>query len=125
MKQIVVEEICKDTEIQKNLELEVNIADVETDDEINEAEQNKVRKAREIARIKRDRDDRDAIVKEREEIERVRNMTEEERREWGRRNPKPTRAQKQKWRLMQKYYHKGVFFQDDPDCQNGMKSMIQ
>ncbi|KAM0065529.1 putative microfibrillar-associated protein [Helianthus debilis subsp. tardiflorus] len=125
MKQIVVEKICKDMEIQKNLELEVNIADVETDDEINEAEQNKVRKAREIARIKRDRDDRDATVKEREEIERVRNMTEEERREWERRNPKPTRAQKQKWRLMQKYYHKGAFFQDDPDCQNGMKSMIQ
>ncbi|KAJ0690931.1 putative micro-fibrillar-associated protein [Helianthus annuus] len=45
---------------------------------------------------KRDRDDRDAMVKEREEIERVRNMTEEERREWERRNPKPTRAQKQK-----------------------------
>ncbi|KAJ0690935.1 putative microfibrillar-associated protein [Helianthus annuus] len=101
MKQIVVEEICKDMEIQKNLELEVNIADVETDDEINEAEQNKVRKAREIARIKRDRDNRDTMVKEREEIERVRNMTEEERREWERRNPKPTRAQKQKWRLMQ------------------------
>ncbi|KAJ9559100.1 hypothetical protein OSB04_013714 [Centaurea solstitialis] len=115
-KQIVVEEIRKDMEIQKNLEAEANIADVETDDELlNKAEEDEAWKARVIARIKRDREDRDALVKEREEIERVRNMTEEERREWERKNPKPAAANKQKWRFMQKYYHKGAFFQDDPD----------
>ncbi|KAI7747894.1 hypothetical protein M8C21_002487 [Ambrosia artemisiifolia] len=118
-KQIVVEEIRKDMEIQKNLEAEADIADVETDDELNEAEEYEAWKAREIARIKRDRDDRDAMVKEREEIERVRNMTEEERREWERKNPKPASAPKQKWRFMQKYYHKGAFFQDDPDDRSG------
>ncbi|KAF5823525.1 putative micro-fibrillar-associated protein [Helianthus annuus] len=118
-KQIVVEEIRKDMQIQKNLEAEADIADVETDDELNEAEEYEAWKAREIARIKRDRDDRDAMVKEREEIERVRNMTEEERREWERKNPKPSSAPKQKWRFMQKYYHKGAFFQDDPDDKSG------
>lgn len=114
-KKLVVEEIRKDEEIQKNVELEANIADVDTDDELNEAEEYEAWKVREIARIKRDREDREAMLKEKEEIERVRNMTEEERREWERKNPKPAGAPKQKWRFMQKYYHKGAFFQSDPD----------
>ncbi|OVA11556.1 Micro-fibrillar-associated protein 1 [Macleaya cordata] len=114
-KQIVVSEIRKDEEIQKNLEVEANIADVDTDDEVNEAEEYEAWKAREIARIKRDRDAREAMLKEKEEIERVRNMTEEERREWERKNPKPLAPSKQKWRFMQKYYHKGAFFQSDAD----------
>ena len=114
-KQIVVEEIRKDEEIHKNLEMEANIADVDTDDEINEAEEYEAWKVREIARIKRDREDRESMLKEKEEIERVRNMTEEERREWERKNPKPAPPPKQKWRFMQKYYHKGVFFQSNAD----------
>ena len=114
-KKIVVEEIQKDEEIQKNMEMEANIADVETNDELNEAEEYEAWKVREIARIKRDREDREAMLKEKEEIERVRNMTEEERREWERKNPKPAGAPKQKWRFMQKYYHKGAFFQSNPD----------
>ena len=90
--------------------------DVETDDELNEVEEYETWKVREIARIKRDREDRDAMVKEWEEVEKVRNMTEEEKREWERKNLKPCfGAPKQKWRLMHKYYHKGAFFQDDPD----------
>jgi microfibrillar-associated protein 1 len=40
----------------------------------------------------------------------VRNMTEEERK-----NPKPSQSSKQKWRFMQKYYHKGAFFQSNSD----------
>ncbi|KAI3981028.1 hypothetical protein MKX01_039967 [Papaver californicum] len=115
-KQIVVAEIQKDEQIQKNLEAEANIEDVDTDDEVNEAEEYEAWKVREIARIKRDREDRDAMVKEKEEIERLRNMTEEERREWERKNPKTTDSNtKPKWRFMQKYYHKGAFFQDDAD----------
>jgi microfibrillar-associated protein 1 len=88
---------------------------VDTDDEINEAEEYEAWKVREISRIKRDREDREALLKEKEEIERVRNMTEEERREWERKNPKPSKSSKQKWRFMQKYYHKGAFFQSNPD----------
>ncbi|KAF8398062.1 hypothetical protein HHK36_016989 [Tetracentron sinense] len=114
-KQIVVEEIRKDEEIQKNMDVEANTADVDTDDEVNEAEEYEAWKAREIARIKRDREDREAMLKEKEEIEKVRNMTEEERREWERKNPKPLSQPKQKWRFMQKYFHKGAFFQSDVD----------
>ncbi|XP_047322373.1 microfibrillar-associated protein 1-like [Impatiens glandulifera] len=119
-KKIVVEEIRKDVEIQRNIELEADAADVDTDDETNEAEEYEAWKGREIARIKRDREGRDAVLKEREEIERVRNMTEEERREWERKNPKETGApSKQKWRFMQKYYHKGAFFQSTTDDRVG------
>ncbi|BBH02492.1 microfibrillar-associated protein-related protein, partial [Prunus dulcis] len=114
-KQIVVEEIRKDEEIQKGLEQEGNIVDIDTDDEINEAEEYEAWKAREISRIKRDREDREAVIKEKEEIERVRNMTEEERRDWERKHPKAAPQPKQKWRFMQKYYHKGAFFQSEPD----------
>ncbi|PKA64627.1 hypothetical protein AXF42_Ash007374 [Apostasia shenzhenica] len=116
-KQILVEEIRKDEQIQKNLEAEADIADVDTDDEMNEAEEYEAWKVREIARIKREREDREARLKEKEEIEKVRNMTEEERREWERKNPKSLHKSKQKWRFMQKYYHKGAFFQSDADDQ--------
>ncbi|KAF5205265.1 Microfibrillar-associated protein-like protein [Thalictrum thalictroides] len=114
-KQMVVAEILKDEQIQKNAELEANIADVDTDDELNEAEEYEAWKVREIARIKRDRDDREALIKEREEIDKVRNMTTEERMVWEARNPKPLPPPKQKWRFMQKYFHKGAFFQSDAD----------
>lgn len=118
-KQIVVEKIREDEVIQKNLEAEANIADIDTDDELNEADEYESWKTREISRIKRDRDAREAMLKEKEEIERVRNMTEEERREWERKNPKPAPPPKQKWRFMQKYYHKGAFFQEDADDMAG------
>ncbi|CAN1272003.1 Microfibrillar-associated protein 1 [Linum perenne] len=116
-KHILLEEIKKEELIQKNLEMEASVADVDTDDELNEAEEYEAWKVREIGRIKRDRDAREAMVKEKEEIERVRNMTEEERREWERKNPKSGPAPKKKWRFMQKYFHKGAFFQDEPDDQ--------
>ncbi|CAB4298778.1 unnamed protein product [Prunus armeniaca] len=108
-KQIVVEEI------RKGLEQEANVADIDTDDEVNEAEEYETWKARGIARIKRDRDDREAMLKENEEVEKVRNMTEEERRERERKHPKAAPRRKQKWRFMQKYYHKRAFFQSEAD----------
>ncbi|KAF8772549.1 hypothetical protein HU200_005506 [Digitaria exilis] len=114
-RQIVVEEIKKEQYIEKALNEEANIEDVDTDDELNEAEEYESWKNREIARIKRDREERDARLKEKEEIEKVRNMTEEERREWERKNPKPLQHNKQKWKFMQKYYHKGAFFQESAD----------
>ncbi|GJY41634.1 microfibrillar-associated protein 1-like protein [Tanacetum coccineum] len=92
---------------------EAQIADVETDEELNVAEEKDAWKARVVVRIKRDREDLDAIVKEKEDVKRVRNMSEEERREWERNNPKLIGVQKQKRMFMQKYYHTYAFFQDD------------
>ncbi len=114
-KQLVVEEIRKEEEIEKNREAEGDGGEIDTDDETNVAEEYEAWKVRELARIKRDREDREAMVKEREEIEKLRNMTEEERREWERKNPKPLVSSKKKWKFMQKYYHKGAFFQSESD----------
>ncbi|KAJ3694970.1 hypothetical protein LUZ60_000347 [Juncus effusus] len=115
-KRMLVEAIRNDREIQKNLEKEVNVEDVDADDELNAAEEYEAWKVRELARIKRDREDREARAKERREIEKVRNMTEEERREWERRNPKlTTKEKKQKVKFMQRFYHKGAYFQAELD----------
>ena len=46
----------------------------------------------------------------------LRSMTEEERREWYRKNPKEAKVQyTKKWKFLQKYYHKGAFFQEGAD----------
>ncbi|XP_074274354.1 uncharacterized protein LOC141598568 [Silene latifolia] len=98
-KQIVVEMIREDYEIQESLiEKAADVGDVDTDDETNEVEEYESWKAREIARIKRDR------VR--------RNMTEEERK-------KPSSAPKKKWKFLQTYHHKGAYFQSDPDGGSG------
>ncbi|KAL9672401.1 hypothetical protein QQ045_028651 [Rhodiola kirilowii] len=66
-----------------------------------EAKEYEAWKAREIDRIKRNRDA--ILLKEREQIDKLRKI-----KEWDRSNPKP----KKKLRFMQKYFDKGVFFQD-------------
>ena len=120
-RKIVAEEISKDKHIHEEARMEEE-EDVDTDDELNEAEEYESWKSREMARIKRDREERDARSREEEESENVRKMTEEERREWERNNPKPSsvRSSKRKrWNFMQKYYHRGAFFQEEvgvDDC---------
>ncbi|CAH8359609.1 unnamed protein product [Eruca vesicaria subsp. sativa] len=116
-KQIVVEEVRKDEERRKNIvQEEANLGDVDTDDETNEAEEYEAWKTRELARIKGDKDARGAMLREKEEVDKLRNMTEQERKEWESNNPKTSSSSsvkpKKKWKFMQRYYHKGAYFQE-------------
>ncbi len=69
---------------------------------------------RELGRLKRDSEAREVLEREKADIERRRNMTEEERIEEDRRLGLGQFQEKEKrqWKFMQKYYHKGAFFMD-------------
>ena len=49
---------------------------------------------------------------EKEKLENIHDMTEEERRSWLRLNPRHVTIQKikGKYKFLQKYYHRGVFY---------------
>ncbi|XP_075227109.1 microfibril-associated protein 1 [Lycorma delicatula] len=115
---LVEEEVRKETnKVRGNNNDEIAaLNDVNTDDENDEVEY-EAWKLRELKRIKRDREERELLEKERMEIEKLRNMTEEERRQELRINPKilTNKATKGKYKFMQKYYHRGVFFLDQDE----------
>ena len=90
-------------------------SDVDTEDDVDPESEYAAWKLRELQRLKRDRDQLIAREKEREEIEQRRNMTTEERqREDAERmvRQKEEKESRGKMSYMQKYYHKGAFYQD-------------
>ena len=102
----------KDREAQK-AEKDPHINDVQTDDDNDELEY-EAWKLRELKRIKRERDERDQLEKEKNEVDKLRNMTEEERRKELQVNPKQitNKGVKGKYKFLQKYYHRGAFYLD-------------
>jgi len=87
---------------------------VDDTDKPDDKEEYELWKLRELKRIKRDKEEREAKILEEEEIERRRNMTDAEilKEKQKDQKDKPKRS---KYTYLQKYYHKGAFYQDDED----------
>jgi len=116
---MVEESVRKEIQINNRYDTkeESRLSDVCSDDENDEAA-NKSWKLRELKRIKRNRKERKRRQRERLEIERIRNMTKNERRHEARLNPKiiTNKADKGKFKFLQKYYHRGAFYLDKDDA---------
>ena len=95
---------------------DVNAEEVDDADDIDPEMERAAWKLRELKRVKRDREAIEEAEKEREEIERRRNLTKDEREAEDREfleQQKEEREGKGNMGYMQKYFHKGAFFQDD------------
>jgi len=89
----------------------LGLEEIVTDDENDEVEY-EAWKVRELKRLKRDREEADQYNKEQLELEKFRSLTEEEKRQEMRLNPKQVtnKTSKGKYKFMQKYYHRGAFY---------------
>ncbi|PSK43002.1 hypothetical protein B9Z65_6956 [Elsinoe australis] len=99
---------------EEGLELE----DVDDRDGVDPEAEHAAWKLRELKRVKREGEAIEVAEKEREEVERRRGLTREEREkedsEWIEKQ-KEEREGRGKMSYMQKYFHKGAFFQEDGD----------
>mmetsp|Transcript_108989 Transcript_108989/g.307171 ORF Transcript_108989/g.307171 Transcript_108989/m.307171 type:complete len:580 (+) Transcript_108989:145-1884(+) len=116
-KTMVVDEIRRDDEAEREGLNENDASDIELiddDDEKNEAEEYEKWKIRELRRIKRDKEERLERQKELEYIERRRRMTDEEREADDRKLDASANVKDEakQFNFLQKYYHRGGFFQD-------------
>eukprot|EP00747_Dinoflagellata_sp_TGD_P182368 gnl/TRDRNA2_/TRDRNA2_36598_c0_seq1.p1 gnl/TRDRNA2_/TRDRNA2_36598_c0~~gnl/TRDRNA2_/TRDRNA2_36598_c0_seq1.p1 ORF type:complete len:482 (-),score=165.61 gnl/TRDRNA2_/TRDRNA2_36598_c0_seq1:73-1518(-) len=118
-KQMLIEKIKEDdlAEQQAASKDENDASDIELiddNDEVNEAEEYELWKIRELKRIKRDKEEKNIREGELAEILRRRNMTDEERAEDDKRLDalENKRDDVKQFNFMQKYYHRGGFFQD-------------
>ncbi|CAF0723707.1 unnamed protein product [Brachionus calyciflorus] len=111
-RKIIQEEVSREKMSEKENDENI-ICDFLTDDEMDENDY-EAWKLRELKRIKRDREEKEKIEKEKQEIQKIRNMTEEERLKFLKLNPKKliNKAEKGKYKYLQKYYHRGAFFMD-------------
>ena len=116
-KKLVELEVRREEELARALD-EMEPSDVDTEDEFDDAGAFEAWKVRELERLKFDRIQRELMFREREEQERIRNLTEEERDLYHAKRlakQKAEEKEKPKMAFMQKYFHKGAFFQEAAD----------
>eukprot|EP00298_Acanthocystis_sp_HF-20_P025093 c36817_g1_i1.p1 GENE.c36817_g1_i1~~c36817_g1_i1.p1 ORF type:complete len:407 (+),score=172.27 c36817_g1_i1:17-1237(+) len=122
---LLLETVKEEEELERvGAKGEIDLSDVElpdTDDDADAEKEYAAWKVREIKRIKREQDEKEMMKRDREEVERRRNLTEAQRREEDAKEPKPEKKNG-KMRYLQKYYHKGVFYNDDEDIKQVLES---
>lgn len=114
-RRLVAQEIRREKE-QTERHLDNAGSDVDMPDDTDDPEELlefEAWKVREMQRLTREKEEREAINKEKSETERRRNLTEEERRKEDIALGKLKHKHKEKWNFLQKYYHKGVFYMDE------------
>ncbi|KAK1442656.1 microfibril-associated protein [Babesia gibsoni] len=109
-KELLVKTLVEE-EAQQEVEDPINMVD---DTDVMDEKEYEMWKIRELKRIIRDREERTAHDRLAAEVERRRNMTEEERMKDNERidSTKVKKAPRSKLQFLQKYYHKGAFFMD-------------
>eukprot|EP00798_Chlamydomonas_sp_ICE-L_P013908 gene13908-19835_t len=119
--QLVRERVAQEEAERHGGDPEANkhVESVDTDDEADPVISYENWKQRELRRIRRDREEKEAEAKASEDKERLRNMTDLERAAWDRANPKDKGEEKKKTNFLQKYYHKGAYYQEAPDDARG------
>lgn len=88
------------------------------DDPNDEEEEYNLWKIREIKRMKREMEFKEESIRDVNEINRRRNMTDEERYQEDVKLGKFQEKEKKQWKFLQKYYHKGVFYMDEKSTKN-------
>lgn len=90
-------------------------ADLPNDSEEESEKAYELWKTRELLRLQRDKDESEKLFREKEAVERRRQMTDEERAQDDRRIGKYKEEQKSNYRFMQKYYDVGIYNIDEND----------
>merc|ERR1740124_1342805 len=120
-KQLLVEAVRK-AEMGGDETKAVDFEDMpDDDDNVDELDEYEAWKVRELKRVKRERSEREKATKEASELERRRNLSDEQRRkedEEFARLRGDYGQDKEKWKFLQKYYHKGAYFQDEDETGN-------
>merc|ERR1712062_510962 len=108
-----VKEIIEDEKQTKMDPLILQMQEVCTDDD-NEEDEYDGWKLRELKRMKKDREEMELARKEAADVQRRRNMTDEELRWDLRTTPRviTNKSMKGRYKFMQKYYHKGSFYME-------------
>ena len=111
----VAEALIERADALAAVEAQAEPSDVDTDDEAAAAPEYEAWQARELGRLRADREAREASATEREEAQRLRSMTVAERAVWEAEHPPEQdavarEAAKRKWVFMQKYYHRSVAY---------------